>query len=62
MFPGHRKAEEITSSWVSTGGVGMGKKIKSVVIVVSAVGLGHRGIQMFPPSVKVRGHKWTTLP
>lgn len=51
-IPVHGKAEEATSSWISTGGVGMGKKMKSVVMVVSAVVLGHREIQMSPSSVR----------
>lgn len=37
LFSGHGKAEEATSSWTSIGGVGMGKKMKSVVMFVSAV-------------------------
>lgn len=41
MPPGHGEAEEATSSWISIGEECMGKKMKSVVMVVSAVDLGH---------------------
>lgn len=41
MHPGHGKAEEATSTWTSVGEASMVKKMKSVVVVVSAVDLGH---------------------
>lgn len=55
MFPSHGKAEEVTNTWISIGGGGLGKKIKSVV-VMSAVDLGHRGVQMSPSPLLKGSH------
>lgn len=41
VLPAREEDEEATSSWASISEAGMGKKMKSVVMVMSAVDLGH---------------------